>query len=582
MRAVRWASGSQVVDGGWQRSAKGGSMDVARRIAKARARLGGLCLVLALVAAACSDSEPTGQDSAATGDIGRGGSVVLAVNGSLTGFNWHVSTSASNVLDSLMANVWPSPFKETADGGLVLNRELLESTEVTSTAPQTVVYKINPKAVWSDGEPVDAGDFVYLWRTAYTPGAKDLDGKDIASTDAGSAGVIESVAGSDNDKTVTVVFSRPYADWQSLFRHLVPAHAAERVGWNHGFDNFDPAVVLSAGPFRISSYNPDRDLTLVRNERYWGTPANLDSIVMRFLPDPGQVAAAVRNREVDAASAFGSSVDLVDQLRAVPQLATPISSMHRLTRIVFNVGTPALATPEVRRAIALALDRPGMVARTTAPLDASKARIANNRIFAPTEPGYTATNGRDFDQPDVAGARNILESAGFRRGPDGIYARGEERLSLRLLTGPVPPVAELVQAQAREAGIDIRIDTGAPVRQRAVNGDFDLWATEAPTWSSQKATTANFYVTGGGFNSGKYSNPTVDELFSQANAELDERRRTDLYNGIDAVLWDDMVTLPLYQSLGVIAYRENLANILLAPSGSFMVNAETWGRRVPR
>ncbi len=48
-------------------------------------------------------------------------------------------------------------------------------------------------------------------------------------------------------------FSTPFTDWRVMFDHMVPAHIARRVGWNHGFDTFNPAVDLSAGPFLLQS-----------------------------------------------------------------------------------------------------------------------------------------------------------------------------------------------------------------------------------------------------------------------------------------------------------------------------------------
>ncbi len=65
---------------------------------------------------------------------------------------------------------------------------------------------------------------------------------------------IDSLTGSNGGKTVTVVFHTPFADWASLFDDLLPAHIAETVGWNHGFDHFDPAVLVSGGPWQVVSW----------------------------------------------------------------------------------------------------------------------------------------------------------------------------------------------------------------------------------------------------------------------------------------------------------------------------------------
>jgi peptide/nickel transport system substrate-binding protein len=103
-------------------------------------------------------------------------------------------------------NTMPVAFHLTPDFKVVMNEDLLESATQTSENPQTVVYKIKPAAVWSDGTPVSADDFIYLW--------KNLNGtirdNDVASTTGYDQ--VKSVTGSDNGKTVTVVFKTPFAD----------------------------------------------------------------------------------------------------------------------------------------------------------------------------------------------------------------------------------------------------------------------------------------------------------------------------------------------------------------------------------
>ena len=103
-----------------------------------------------------------------------------------------------------------------------MDKNLLVSADLTSQSPQTVVYKINPKATWSDGVPFDAKDFIYMWKSLNGTN-KDLD---VASTTGYEN--IKSVTGSDGDKTVTVVFSKPFADWKSLFTNMVPAHYTQK------------------------------------------------------------------------------------------------------------------------------------------------------------------------------------------------------------------------------------------------------------------------------------------------------------------------------------------------------------------
>lgn len=539
-------------------------------------------VVLALTGAACSgtSADKPAQPAPQAAEIRRGGTLTTASSQKITGFNQFSPTSANLLLYNVMAQVWPSAFRLTPDGQYALNEDLIESAQQTSASPQTIVYRINPRAVWSDGDPIDGRDFVYLWRTAYTRGAKDVDGSDIATTTTNLYGVIDNVTVSEDGRTVTVVLARPYPDWKTLFTLLVPSHIAERVGFNKGFRNFDPAVMVSGGPFRMGGYRPDQDVTLVRNERYWATPANLDSIVVRLLPDSGQLLAAIKNREVDFADLVSPTQDEVVQARAVPGLVTVSYEQARYERLFFNFANEHLAVPEVRRAIALALDRPGIVARLGGQIDPAKAKFTNNRLYTPTEPEYRDTSGGRYDRGNAPAARQLLESAGFQRGPDGVFGRAGKRLSLRL---PVrPAIDELIQSQLREAGIEVRIEPSPNLLETMRRGEFDVGLLSRPTSPGAKAAETTQFATGGGWNLGKYSNPEVDRLINQANAELDEARRVSLYHRIDEILWDDMVTVPLQQALSALVHRDSVVNMVPSSDGGIFVSAHKWGLKSSR
>ena len=134
--------------------------------------------------------------------------------------------------------------------GLVpqVNSSLLLSVEATSTSPLTIQYVINPAAVWSDGVPVTADDFIYAWQS------QDGDGVDVD----GQPDQVASTLGLPGHRLRHLQPQREDGDGGVLHavhrlagacsHDMVPAHIARRVGWNHGFDHFNPAVDLSAGP----------------------------------------------------------------------------------------------------------------------------------------------------------------------------------------------------------------------------------------------------------------------------------------------------------------------------------------------
>jgi peptide/nickel transport system substrate-binding protein len=165
-------------------------------------------------------------------------------------------------------NLFPQTFHARPDYSVAMDGAFLDSAELTSEDPQTVVYKIKQNASWSDGTPITAADFVYLWKNS-NGSDPEIDTSTTADYDR-----IRSVKGSEGNKTVTVVFREPFADWKSLFGNsgqILPSHYVKdrKGGWNTGLDT-NPEKIPSGGPFMVEDYTRGQSLTLVRNDKYWG------------------------------------------------------------------------------------------------------------------------------------------------------------------------------------------------------------------------------------------------------------------------------------------------------------------------
>ncbi len=273
--------------------------------------------VAAMAAAALSVSiiavSPATSGASTKASSSSGGTATMALDENLAGFNINTSAASEFVLQEIMNMVWPQAFIVNNKLQPVLNNQLLESASVTSSSPQTVVYTLNPKAVWSDGTPITADDFIYNWQAqSGNPAYTDVGGKPYDDASTAGYNQITSVVGSapsggaacapgsaadrnvglcPNGRTVTVTFKPSFADWRSLFTDIVPAHIARTVGWNTGFAG--PTQVISGSWYSITSYNANQSLVLTRNPTYWGTPGKLDKIVFQFFSDDSQLVPAL-------------------------------------------------------------------------------------------------------------------------------------------------------------------------------------------------------------------------------------------------------------------------------------------------
>jgi peptide/nickel transport system substrate-binding protein len=539
-----------------------------------------LILGLALVAAACGGGGGGGGSGKPA--TKQGGTLNYGADQEPTGFNNNTSKDNGTSVANVMINVLPQAFHLTPDFKVAMNTDLLDSAEQTSSQPQTIVYKIKQNAVWSDGTPVSADDFIYLW--------KNLNGtiknNDVASTTGYDQ--VQSVTGSDNGKTVTVVFKEPFSDWRSLFcsgNFILPAHYVSKQpgGWNTGLDK-NPQNIPSAGPFKVQNYTPGQSLTLVRNDQYFGKKASLDSIVFRFLPESTTQPAALQNNEVDMIYPQ-PQLDMVQQVKALPDVSNQINLGPTFEHLDFNFKNQFLSDVAVRKAIATGINVDELVKRTVGQF-ASQVKPLGNRLWMPFQQPYQDHFGQ-YGKGDVAGAQKLLDAAGYTKGSDGIYTKGGKKISVRFSTTAGNKLretqGELFQAQMKQVGIDIKIanlDSQKLFGDALPNGNFDIadfaWVGGPFAVSGNR----DIYRTGAGSNYGQYANSKVDQMFAQAMAEFDANKAADLLNQIDQIITDDMATIPLYNKPTFLAFRNTFVNVSdnATQDGPFW-NSSTWAQK---
>ncbi len=544
------------------------------------ARLAALLVGLAMVATACGGGGDEGGDTGGgSAQIQPGGTLNYAADQEPTGFNNNTSKDNGTSVLNIVVNMFPFAFHAQPDFTVKMDEAFLDSAEQTSEDPQTIVYKIKENAIWSDDTPITADDFKYFWEQQNGT----IKDNDVASTTGYDQ--IESVEGSDNGKTVTVVFKTPFADWKGLFSGILPAHyVKERPGgWNTGLDK-EPEKIPVGGWFKVENYTQGQSLTLVRNDKYFGPKANLDSVVFRFLPESTTQPAALQNNEVDLIYPQ-PQLDQVQQVKALPDVTSEINFGLSFEHLDFNFKNKHLGDVNVRKAIATGINIQEMVDRTVKQFS-DKAQPLGNRIWLTGQPQYQDHFGQ-YGTGDLAGATKLLEDAGYTKGADGIYAKGGRKLSLRLSTTAGNQLREtqgqLIQAQLKEAGIEIKIanvDSTKLFGEWLPQGNFDIanfaWVGTPFAISS----SLDIYRTGGGSNYGAYSSRKVDRLFERAVREVDEAKAAELGNQIDQQLTEDMATIPLYAKPTYLAVRNTFANVHdnATQEGPFW-NSNLWGQK---
>ncbi len=351
----------------------------------------------------------------------------------------------SNIMNATLPVVWHFD----AGGNPVLNTDVVDKADQTSTSPQTIHYHLNPKAVWSDGTPITYKDFVGLWNA--------LNGTNKAYQPASTNGYqdVASVSKGDTDQDVQVTFKSPYPDWKSLFSPIMPASLnATPTAFNKSWVN---APTLSGGPFKVGSIDKTaKTITLVRNDKWWGRAPKLDKIEYITLDQSAQ-AKALQSDQIDLVD-IGSSVATYATVKATPGVTIHKAGGPNWRHIDLG-NTGPMSDLKVRQAIVLSIDRVGDAKTLLSPLD-WPATVLDSHIWMNNQAQYKSTCG-DFCNQDIAKADSLLESDGYTKGADGIYAKNGKPLSLNFIipdgVKTSSDEAALQQKALQTAGIKINI-----------------------------------------------------------------------------------------------------------------------------
>ncbi|MDX6743470.1 ABC transporter family substrate-binding protein [Actinocorallia sp. A-T 12471] len=419
------------------------------------------------------------------------------------------------------------------------DRDYLLEARVIKKSPQTIRYRMNPRARWSDGRAIGLRDFKAQ--------AKALSGRDrrykIAS-DTGYADISEVRKGKSPGEIV-VEFRRPFADWKALFSPLYPASTTrDPKAFDHAWVS---ALPVTAGPFRPKELDATAGtVTVERDPSWWGAPAKLDEIRFRAL-DSAARAGAFANHEIDLLD-VGGDVGAYLRARGLPWARVRRAAGADWRHLTLNAARGPLADPAVRRAVLLALDRDLLARAALARLDAPP-RTLGSRFFVAGQPGY-----RDrAPARDVAEARRLL--GGSRPAlryliPAGNTAYREE--------------AELVQELLGEAGfaVELRpVPQNAMISQYVVRGDFDLVAFSWLGGPFPASWMTSVFSSDGGQNFTGAGDLQVDALLAKAGRSLDPAKSRRLLGKADARLWRLATVVPLYQRPQLVAVDARLANI---------------------
>lgn len=493
-----------------------------------------------------------------------------------------ILASANDLDIDITRLVYSSLLRHTNE--LELTNDLATSVDV-SEDQKVYTITLRRDALWHDGERVTADDVVFTFRSIQTP--------DYGSPLAPSFRDV--TVDKVDDLTVRFTLKEPYAPF--LHSHLtvgiVPEHVWSAIAPQNAPLAEQMLKPVGSGPFKFTELITRRktgDITtlrLSRYESYYGARPYLDEIAFTFYPTHEEAVGALLAGQADG-------VGFVP-LPLRSRVAASGRTLHRLLLpqyfgLFFNQQkNPALRESGVRAALALATDRPRLVAEA---LDGQ-----GEPLHVPLPP-TTAGDGSLLVVPAAnreAAQQNLDESGWQDRNGDGIREKDGRPLSLTLTTTDWPEyvkTAQLIQEQWQTIGVQVdlqHLNVGT-IQQTVIQPrDYEVLffgqiltaqPDPYPFWHSTQTQSAS-----PGLNLALLQNEAVDKLLEEARQEADTSQRHDKLRAFQDKILELAPAVILYRPYYLFATSRSIRGVSAGyadlPAGRF-ANIERWHVNVQR
>jgi peptide/nickel transport system substrate-binding protein len=408
----------------------------------------------------------------------------------------------------------------------------------------TWTFKLRKGVQFHDGTPFNAEAVKYTFDRIQDP--------EIGSPRKSAAKAVKEVKVID-EHTVAFVTEKPFAPFLAQLSAynlaIISPAEGKKQGKKYGQNP------CGTGPFKLESWSPGEKMVLSRNESYWGEKPAIDKLEVRIVPEDSSRVMMLLGGEVDVISSVPPV--MISRLEKSKDVRIIKKTGFRTVYIGLNNTMKPFDDLRVRRAVAHAIDSEAIVKGVL---------------------GGVGTVGGGFESPVIPGAhkdlkpyaynpaesKKLLAEAGYPNGftvqfytPTGRYLMDRQ-------------VAEAVQAQLKEVGIDARLQvpdwgayqalldkgTEAPIfllGKGSPTGDLDLTATLCAACK-------------GKMNHFNYCNPEVDKLIEQQRGTVDVKERNEILAKLQEIFYREVPAVVLFYEDQIYGTRANVKGVEVNPN----------------
>jgi peptide/nickel transport system substrate-binding protein len=328
---------------------------------------------------------------------------------------------------------------------------------------------------------------------------------------------------------------------------------------------------IGTGPFKFVSYKPNESIKLVRNAQYWkpGRPY-LDGIEWTIIPNRSTAILAFIAGNFDLTFPFGVNVPLMKNIREqAPKAICEVVSANQSTNLIVNRDSAPFDNPEIRRAMALAIDRKSfidIVAEGQGDIGGAMQPPPQGVWGMPAEMLSTLSGYGSDISGNLAEARKIMEKAGY--GPNN-------RLAVKVSVRNTPPFrdpAVILIDQLKQIYIDGELDVVETANwfPKVYRKDYKVGLNL--TGAGVDDPDAQFYenyVCGSDRNYTAYCNPELDMLIDRQSKERDQEKRRRLVWDIDKKLQEDGARPILFHNRFATCWQPQLKGLTIMVNSLF-------------
>lgn len=446
--------------------------------------------------------------------------------------------------------------------------------------PLTLVFHLDPRARWQDGQRVSAADVEFTF-DAYKDSV-------VGSPFRAKLRRIASVTQRDS-LTAVFRFREQYPEmfYDAVYHmRVLPAHllrSVPRDQWKTAAFGRQP---LGCGPYKFVRWQSAQSIELVADSTFFLGRPGIRRLIWRFTP----------NLQVGVTQVIADQADVREQLvtpenveraRAAPQLKLHPFRGNVYTYLGFNLRAsgdtsqphPIFADREVRRALTMAVDRASLVKSALGDLGKVPPGPMSSLLWIwdpeiPQLPYDTAQAGR------------ILSARGWRdHDGDGVRDKNGQPLSFHILVPTTSALrrqyARLLQEQYRIIGVRTEIDEleFSVVTQRLQSGNYDTSILSRGNDPSPGSGITQSWTRGAGSNFGHYYNPEFERLVDRAIAAPKHDQARGFWRAAMTTINADAPGVFLYSLENIAAVHKRIENVQIRPD-SWAALLRTW--RIPQ